>query len=243
MIDVYHHLEFPRTVCRAVRRALGPDGRFCVIDFHRDPARIQSHPAEWVMGHLRADQVCAPQPHGIRSGVRAHFQAPQPHERATRARDRRAFAFPTVRFASTPHPPTRARRRLPMSKRCHGTTTPGAGRRRSAARCSSAASRSSRSRTSRGSKRTTSWSSSRSRSTSRRRASAGAAPTTRDSSPGNREQEARSLPLRGRSPSHGAHGAAKRVRGRCVSGSRREKKRKPWAGMGMGAGGFAWRPL
>ena len=28
-----------------------------MIDFHRDPAKVQSHPAEWVWGHLRAGQA------------------------------------------------------------------------------------------------------------------------------------------------------------------------------------------
>jgi len=57
MVDVYHHLEFPRTVCRRIRSLLHPDvGRLIVIDFHRDPARVKGHPADWVMNHLRADQ-------------------------------------------------------------------------------------------------------------------------------------------------------------------------------------------
>jgi hypothetical protein len=39
MIDVYHHLEYPRTVMRKLRRRMktGPHSRLVIIDFHRDP--------------------------------------------------------------------------------------------------------------------------------------------------------------------------------------------------------------
>ena len=57
MCDVYHHLEYPRTACRAIRSRLHPErGRLVVIDFYRDPQKVTSHPPEWVMGHLRAGQ-------------------------------------------------------------------------------------------------------------------------------------------------------------------------------------------
>jgi SAM-dependent methyltransferase len=57
LVDVYHHLEFPRTVCRKLRAALHPtEGRLVVLDFHRDPSKVKSKPPEWVWGHLRAGQ-------------------------------------------------------------------------------------------------------------------------------------------------------------------------------------------
>jgi ubiquinone/menaquinone biosynthesis C-methylase UbiE len=39
MIDVYHHLEYPRTICRKLRKMMAPDGRLVVIDFFRDPVK------------------------------------------------------------------------------------------------------------------------------------------------------------------------------------------------------------
>jgi pterin-4a-carbinolamine dehydratase/SAM-dependent methyltransferase len=58
LIDVYHHLEYPQSVLRHVRRALrDTHGVLVVLDFHRDPARIKSRDAAWVMQHLRADQA------------------------------------------------------------------------------------------------------------------------------------------------------------------------------------------
>ena len=57
LVDVYHHLEFPQTVLRRLREALDRHGALVVIDFHRDPARIQSHDSDWVYQHLRADQA------------------------------------------------------------------------------------------------------------------------------------------------------------------------------------------
>ena len=52
-----HHLEYPQAVLRRVRDALKRHGALVVIDFHRDPARIQSHDEDWVYQHLRADQA------------------------------------------------------------------------------------------------------------------------------------------------------------------------------------------
>ena len=58
LVDVYHHLEYPQSVLRRIRDSLkDTHGALVVIDFHRDPARIQSHDADWVYQHLRADQA------------------------------------------------------------------------------------------------------------------------------------------------------------------------------------------
>ena len=57
LVDVYHHLEYPQTVLRRIRDSLHRHGALVVIDFHRDPARIQSHDSDWVYQHLRADQA------------------------------------------------------------------------------------------------------------------------------------------------------------------------------------------
>lgn len=35
---------------------MAPGGRLVVIDFHRDPKKIWSHPPEWVLEHVRAGQ-------------------------------------------------------------------------------------------------------------------------------------------------------------------------------------------
>lgn len=56
MIDVYHHLEYPRTVLRKVRDALKRHGAFVVVDFHRDHKRVKSRAEDWVYAHVRADQ-------------------------------------------------------------------------------------------------------------------------------------------------------------------------------------------
>ena len=56
MVDVYHHLVYPRSVCRRLRNALCPDGLLVVLDFHRDPSKVTSRSPEWVFGHIRAGQ-------------------------------------------------------------------------------------------------------------------------------------------------------------------------------------------
>jgi len=61
LCDVYHHFEFPKAQMASIRRALlgvaekgkGP-GLLAFVDFHRDPAKIWSHPPEWVLEHVRA---------------------------------------------------------------------------------------------------------------------------------------------------------------------------------------------
>lgn len=57
LIDVYHHLEYPRTICRKLRKQMCSDGgRLIVIDFYRDPLKVISRGPDWVMQHLRAGQ-------------------------------------------------------------------------------------------------------------------------------------------------------------------------------------------
>lgn len=54
--DVYHHFEYPRTVCQQLREALRPGGRLVLIDFIRDEAVHKSHPPGWITDHVRAGQ-------------------------------------------------------------------------------------------------------------------------------------------------------------------------------------------
>jgi SAM-dependent methyltransferase len=56
--DVYHHLEYPLSVMRNLRKCLKPSGRLVLIDFHRDTAIHKSHPEdpEWILKHVRAGQ-------------------------------------------------------------------------------------------------------------------------------------------------------------------------------------------
>jgi len=56
--DVYHHLEWPLSVMRNLRKALRPEGRLVLIDFHRDKEIHKSHPEDedWIFKHVRAGQ-------------------------------------------------------------------------------------------------------------------------------------------------------------------------------------------
>lgn len=49
-------VEKPVTYMSKLRAQIAPNARLVVIDFHRDPKRIWSHPPEWVLEHVRADQ-------------------------------------------------------------------------------------------------------------------------------------------------------------------------------------------
>ena len=59
--DVYHHFEYPRTMCKSLRKSLRKDkngsGYLVVIDFHRDDSKIWSKPKGWVMDHVRGSQA------------------------------------------------------------------------------------------------------------------------------------------------------------------------------------------
>ena len=48
--DTYHHFEFPFKTLSSIHRALKPDGRLIVVDYHR----IEGKSTDWVMGHVRA---------------------------------------------------------------------------------------------------------------------------------------------------------------------------------------------
>lgn len=56
MVDVYHHLEYPKTYLSNLRRMMKPNAALVVIDFHRDPTVVTSRGPDWVMTHVRADQ-------------------------------------------------------------------------------------------------------------------------------------------------------------------------------------------
>lgn len=48
--DTYHHFEFPFKTLHSIHKALKPDGRLIVVDYHR----IEGKSTDWVMGHVRA---------------------------------------------------------------------------------------------------------------------------------------------------------------------------------------------
>ena len=50
--DTYHHFEFPQATLRSIHKALKPEGRLVLIDFHR----IEGQSSDWVLGHVRAGQ-------------------------------------------------------------------------------------------------------------------------------------------------------------------------------------------
>jgi len=50
--DTYHHFEFPHHSMASLHRALKPDGRVVLVEFHRIPGKS----SEWILGHVRAGQ-------------------------------------------------------------------------------------------------------------------------------------------------------------------------------------------
>ena len=48
--DTYHHFEYPYKTMRSIHRALKPNGKLVVVDFHR----IEGQSSEWILGHVRA---------------------------------------------------------------------------------------------------------------------------------------------------------------------------------------------
>lgn len=55
-VDVYHHVTYPKLFMTSVFESLVSGGRVVLLDFHRDVKRHYSHPAPWVLDHVRADQ-------------------------------------------------------------------------------------------------------------------------------------------------------------------------------------------
>lgn len=48
--DTYHHFEFPFKTLESIHKALKPNGRLVVVDYHR----VEGKSTDWVMGHVRA---------------------------------------------------------------------------------------------------------------------------------------------------------------------------------------------
>jgi SAM-dependent methyltransferase len=76
--DVYHHFEFPLTVLGSIKRALSPDGRLVIIDFHRDSSKIHSRPHGWVEDHVRCSQGHSHQSHATHA---IHTRSPETVQR------------------------------------------------------------------------------------------------------------------------------------------------------------------
>lgn len=55
--DVYHHFEYPKTICKHLKEALRPGGKLVIIDLIRDESVHKSHPQGWISEHVRADQA------------------------------------------------------------------------------------------------------------------------------------------------------------------------------------------
>ncbi len=53
VLDVYHHLNYPKPVLMSIRRSLTRHGRFVVVDYYRRPNAM---PGGGSMEHIRADQ-------------------------------------------------------------------------------------------------------------------------------------------------------------------------------------------
>lgn len=56
LCDVYHHLEYPRTMMRHLKMASKATGKLVIVDFIRNDDVHASHPAGWIMSHVRANQ-------------------------------------------------------------------------------------------------------------------------------------------------------------------------------------------
>lgn len=50
--DTYHHFEFPYKTMRSIFRALKPQGRVILVEFHREEGKS----TDWILGHIRAGQ-------------------------------------------------------------------------------------------------------------------------------------------------------------------------------------------
>ena len=50
LCNVYHHIEYPKTVLASIGAALRPTERLVILDFERIPGQTRA----WVMGHVRS---------------------------------------------------------------------------------------------------------------------------------------------------------------------------------------------
>ncbi|WP_197440841.1 methyltransferase domain-containing protein [Thalassoglobus neptunius] len=48
--DTYHHFEFPYKTMRSIYRALKPEGKLVLVEFHRN----EGESSDWILGHVRA---------------------------------------------------------------------------------------------------------------------------------------------------------------------------------------------
>ncbi|HBE66866.1 MAG TPA: SAM-dependent methyltransferase [Planctomycetaceae bacterium] len=53
LCDVYHHFEYPQSTLKSIYKALRPEGRLILVDFHKE---IEGPRREWMMNHIRAPQ-------------------------------------------------------------------------------------------------------------------------------------------------------------------------------------------
>ncbi len=53
VMNVYHHLNYPRPVLASIRRSLARRGRLVVVDYYRSPKAM---PGGYAMEHIRADR-------------------------------------------------------------------------------------------------------------------------------------------------------------------------------------------
>jgi predicted methyltransferase len=53
MLDVYHHIDYPAKVLASLRKALKPDGRLVVVEYHKNE---ESMPNGRALTHIRLNE-------------------------------------------------------------------------------------------------------------------------------------------------------------------------------------------
>lgn len=53
VVDAYHHFDFPQKMLAAITRALRPDGRLAILEYHRKRGAMEGDP-EFAIQHIRA---------------------------------------------------------------------------------------------------------------------------------------------------------------------------------------------